>query len=403
MQNDGELAPQAEAAKIAPRRLLSVDVLRGVTVALMLLVNDPGDWAHLFRQLDHAEWNGWTLTDLVFPWFLTLMGASLVFSVEARRAKGDCKGTLAGHVFARAAKIFLLGLALAYFPRMHWSTLRLWGVLQRIALCYAGAGLVVIGTRRLRWLGLIVAGILLGYWVLLRWVPVPGVGMPGRDAPFLDQTQNIVSWVDRGVSHWTLRWLHTGTLYRKVRDPEGLLSTFPAVASVLLGAMAGVWMRRRRHGAMQVELALAGAAAFGAGELWARWFPVNKNLWTSSYVLVAGGLCCVLLAACSWLMDSRPRETWQHWLRWASWPWMVFGSNPIAAFVFSIVVVKAMLYFKIADEDGDKHSLWGLLYENVFARHGSTEWTSLAFAVSFVALCFLPNWWLWRKRIFLRV
>lgn len=388
---------------VRPSRILSVDVLRGVTVALMLLVNDPGDWEHLFRQLDHAEWNGWTLTDLVFPWFLTLMGASLVFSVAARRARGNCKATLSGHVLSRAAKIFLLGLLLAYFPRMHWSTLRIWGVLQRIGLVYAGAGLVVIFTRRLRWLGVIVAVLLLGYWVLLRWVPVPGAGMPGKDIPFMDQTQNIVSWVDRAVSHWTLRWLHTGTLYHKVRDPEGLLSTLPAIASALLGATAGVWMQRRRDGVMEGVLALAGLVMFSAGELWARWFPVNKNLWTSSYVLVAGGLCLVLLAGCAWLLDRRPREEWRRELRWASWPWLVFGSNAIAAFVFSIVVVKTMLYFKIADSDGDRHSLWSLTYENVFARHGSTAWTSLAFAVSFVALCFLPNWWLWRKKMFLRV
>ena len=389
--------------RTAPQRMLSVDVLRGVTVALMLLVNDPGDWGHLFRQLDHAEWNGWTLTDLVFPWFLTLMGASLVFSVEARRAKGNCKATLTAHVMARAAKIFALGLLLAYFPRMHWTTLRLWGVLPRIALVYAGAGLVVIFTRRLRWLGLIVAGLLVGYWVLLRWVPVPGLGMPGHDVAFTDKDANIVSWVDRAVSHWTLRWLHTGTLYRKTRDPEGLLSTLPAVASALVGSMAGVWMRRRREGMMQAELALAGVAAFCAGEVWARWFPVNKNLWTSSYVLVAGGLCLVLLGACSWLMDRGGREAWPAWLRRLSWPWLVFGSNPIVAFVLSIVVVKTMLYFRIADEDGDRHSLWALTYENVFARHGSTAWTSLAFAVCFVAVCFLPNWWLWRKKIFLRV
>ncbi len=387
----------------APRRLLSVDVLRGLTVALMLLVNDPGDWKHLFGQLDHAEWNGWTLTDLVFPWFLTLMGASLVFSIEARRARGDCRKTLTGHVFARGAKIFLLGVLLAYLPRMHWSTLRIWGVLQRIALCYVGAGLVVIFTRRLRWLGLIVSVVLVGYWVLLRWVPVPGLGLPGRDIAFMDTTQNLVSWVDRGVSHWMLRWLHTGTLYRKVRDPEGLLSTLPAIASALLGAMAGVWMRRERVGRMQTVLALAGAAAFFAGEVWARWFPVNKNLWTSSYVLVAGGLCCVLLAACSWWMDREPMKAWPRGLRWASWPWLVFGSNPIAAFVFSAVAVKTMLYFRVADADGDRHTLWALSYDTVFARHGSNEWTSLAFAVSFVVFCFLPNWWLWRKKVFLRV
>ncbi len=171
----------AERVVVKPQRVLSVDVLRGLTIALMILVNDPGDWSHVFSQLDHAEWNGWTLTDLVFPNFLFIVGASIVFSMTARAARGDCKGTLAGKAFARAGKIFLLDLILAYFPRMHWGGLRLYGVLTRIALCYLIAALILIATRRARWIVLIIAILLIGYWALLRWVPVPGIGVPGRD------------------------------------------------------------------------------------------------------------------------------------------------------------------------------------------------------------------------------
>jgi predicted acyltransferase len=390
-----------------PSRVLSVDLLRGLTVALMILVNDPGDWEHTFRQLDHAEWSGWTLTDLVFPTFLFLMGTSLMFSLASRAAKGDCRKTMAGHVLLRGLRLGLLAFVMSYLPRMQWTTLRYYGVLSRLAICFVLGGLILLMTRRLRWLAVISAALLVGYWVLLRWVPVPGIGMPVRDVPLLDPARNIAAYVDRAVVAWTQHWLHTGYLYRKVRDPEGVLSTLPSVVSVLLGAMAGVWMRRVGHGRisvrqMRVGLLLAGLASFVAGEVWSVWFPINKNLWTSSFVLLTAGVAAMALAGCSWLVDAR-RGRWPLWVRVTTWPWFVFGANAIAAFVFSEAVVKVMIYIHWYDADGDIHSLWSSLYENVFARHGSTVWTSLVFAVTYVAICFLPNWWLWHRRVFLKI
>jgi len=394
--------PQIERTVTAPPRVMSVDVLRGITIAFMILVNDPGDWDHLFTQLDHAPWNGWTLTDLVFPTFLFLMGASIIFSLQARAARGNCRKTLTGHIFLRAAKLQLLAFVLVYFPRMYWSRMRFYGVLPRIAWCYLLAGLVLVAAIKVRrqiplLLG-VVAVLLIGYWVLLRWVPVPGAGMPVWNVPLLDPDQNLTSWIDRGVVAWTQHWLHTGALYKKTRDPEGLLSTLPAVASVLLGAVAGLWMRGRRRMPAGV-LGIAGVTLAIAGMVWGHWFPINKNLWTSSYVLLSAGLASIALAGLSVLMDGRA-QPWPRWLRWSTWPWLVFGSNAIAAFTISVVIVKAMLYFKIADRDGDLHSLWELTYEHVFARHGSNEWTSLAFGLSFVVVCFLPVWWMWRKKWF---
>lgn len=394
-----------ERVTVKPQRVLSVDVLRGLTIALMILVNDPGDWGHVFRQLDHAEWNGWTLTDLVFPTFLFLVGASIVFSHSARAAKGNCRATLTGRIFARAGKIFLLAMVLNYFPRMHWAGLRLYGVLTRIALCYLIAGLIVLATRRVRWLVTIAAVLLIGYWVLLRWVPVPGIGMPGRDVPFMDPNLNLASWIDRGAMGWTQHWLHTGVLYRHTRDPEGLLSTLPAVATTLLGALAGLAMeagRRGSWGRVRVRMAAWGVAGIVAGEVWSHWFPINKNLWTSSYVLLAAGLAAVVLAGCSWMVDGRD-QPWPRWLRVVTWPWLVFGSNAIAAYTVSIVIVKTMLYLHHTGADGVRRTWWYLAYWDVFARSGSNDWTSLAFAVSFVVVCFLPVWWLWRKRIFLKL
>jgi predicted acyltransferase len=397
-----QTVPQAANTMSGSGRVLSLDVLRGLTIALMILVNDPGDWGHVFRQLDHSEWNGWTLTDLVFPTFLFLMGASMVFSLAARRARGDCNRTLTGHLFARAGKILALGLFLAFFPFHHWSTIRYFGVLPRIALCYLCAGLLLLALPNARGVSVAIGVLLVGYWVLLRWVPVPGAGMPVRDIPLLDPAANLTSWMDRGVVNWTQHWLHTGRLYKGVRDPEGVLSALPAVASTLLGSLAGMWMRSTRGCGMRGPLLAAGLASFVAGEAWSFWFPINKNLWTSSYVLMAAGFAALALAACSSLVDNRS-EPWPRWLRAVTWPWLVFGSNAIAAYTLSQVIVQAATWIKFADSDGDKNSLWALTYENVFARQASTNWTSLWFAVSYVGLCFLPIWWLWRKKIFIRV
>jgi predicted acyltransferase len=403
----------------SPPRVLSVDILRGITIAFMILVNDPGDWDHVFAPLDHAPWNGWTLTDLVFPTFLFLVGASIIFSLDARAAKGNCRKTLSGHVILRCLKILLLQYILVFFPAMHWHTMRLYGVLPRIALCYLFAGLILIATMKLKsrvpvLIG-IVAALLVGYWALLRFVPVPGAGMPGRDIPFMDQTQNLTSWLDRAAMAFTQRWLQTGRLYLAARDPEGLLSTLPAVATTLFGALTGLWMRQPRDAqggfaprgstalrSMQLKLAAAGILAILAGQLWSPWFPINKNLWTSSYVLLSAGWAALALALLSLLVDRRP-EPWPRWLRLSTWPWFVFGSNAIAAFTVSVILVKACLFFKITGADGIKHSLWLLFYQHAFARHASTHWTSLAFAISIVILCFLPNWLLWRRRIFLKI
>jgi predicted acyltransferase len=398
-----------ERSIAGPRRVLSVDVLRGLTIAFMILVNDPGDWNHVFGPLDHAEWSGWTLTDLVFPTFLFLVGASLVFSLTSRVAKGNCWKTMSGQIVMRTLKILALQFVLVFFPRMNWQRMRLYGVLPRIALCYLLAGLLLVGVIRSRRRVAVIAGaivaLLVGYWLLLRWVPVPGIGMPVRDFPLLDETRNLTAWLDRAAMHWTQHWLHTGRLYRPTSDPEGLLSTLPAVATTLLGALTAFWMRKggglRGRQGMQTWLAVAGAAAVLAGEAWSVWFPINKNLWTSSYVLLAAGWAAVALAGLSLLVDAR-EEPWPRWLRVATWPWFVFGSNAIAAFTVSAVLVKGALYYKVA-EGSDRIPVWEWIYNHGFARVDSTKWTSLAFAVCFVVVCFLPNWWLWRRKWFLKI
>ncbi len=415
-------------AKPAPSRVLSVDVLRGLTIALMILVNDPGDWSHVYSQLDHAAWNGFTLTDLVFPNFLFLVGASIVFSLESRIARGESKRTLALHMVRRAITIFAIKMLLTAFPHFHLTHLRIFGVLTRIAVCYLIAGLICLYTRRARTLLAISAALLVGYWVLMRFVPVPGFGIPTHDMPILDPERNLAAWLDRGFNAFMQHWLHTGTLYNQTHDPEGMLSTIPAIATTLLGSVTALWLRRahqnseRNDGPPQSSsaapipavqilrvLILCGILGLMFGLLWSFTFPINKNLWTSSYVLYSAGWSLLLLALCYWFIDIRSLNRTQAGKALLQ-PWLIFGSNAITAYVISNFLVEIALWIKVpagalvnAAAPATPISAWQWTYRYLFARHDSTNVTSLAFALAFVALCFLPNLLLWRKKIFLKV
>ena len=439
----------------AQNRVLSVDVLRGLTIALMILVNDPGDWTHTYAQLDHAKWNGFTLTDLVFPNFLFIVGASIIFSLESRLARGCSKRELALHMFRRAFVIFAIKMFLTAFPHFHMTHLRIFGVLTRIALCYLAAGLICLVTRRKLTLGIVAAVLLIGYWVLMRFVPVPGLAVaspsdaiPTHGIPILDPEHNLAAWLDRVFNAFTIRFLHTGVLYNRTHDPEGLLSTLPAIATTLIGCITGLYLRRSsaiapfaRHSVSQQrgeEGAVSLGSAVGADEvanasalsaparttlvliasallcclgglLWNPYFPINKNLWTSSYVLYSAGWSLVLLAACYWFIDVR-RLNEHRAGKWLLWPWLVFGSNAITAFVLSNFIVEVMAWIRVPAgalvypmAPTVKISAWMWTYRHLFARHSSTDVTSLAFAVCYTAFCFLPVWILWRRRIFLKV
>jgi predicted acyltransferase len=437
----------------APTRVLSIDVLRGLTIALMILVNDPGDWTHTYTQLDHAPWNGFTLTDFVFPNFLFLVGVSIIFSLQSRIARGESKKTLALHILRRAFFLFAIKMFLTAFPYFHYTHFRIYGVLTRIALCYLAAGLICLVTQRVRTLIAITAALLIGYWALLRFVPIPGLGTPTHDFPILDPDHNLAAWLDRAISAFTQRTIHTGTLYEHTRDPEGLLSTLPAIATTLIGSLTGLWLTRVRrvpHDRRSFTAPIVGSVSYPtptilatpnvchserseepphfagsapaisparclngltgwallsvtAAILWNLTFPINKNLWTSSYVLVSAAGSLLTLALCYWLIDIRRLNETPAGKR-LLWPWLVFGSNAITAFVLSNLIVKIMLWIKVPDSfTGKSITAWLWTYHHLFARNGSTNVTSLAFAIAVVAACFLPNWLLWRKRIFLKV
>lgn len=412
--------PVTAVSAAPPARVLAVDVLRGLTIAFMILVNDPGDGRHTYGQLLHAQWNGLTMTDLVFPTFLFLVGVSTIFSLSTRIARGDSRASLARKVLRRAALIFLIDLIIAAIPHFHLGELRIFGVLTRIALCYLVVGLLCLVTRRAAILASIAVAALVVYWVLMRFVPVPGYGVPTHTVPLLDPDGNLVAWADRGINAWMQRTIHTGHLYEGTRDPEGLISTLPAIATTLFGALTALWMKRvetvperQRPDSITPHqclrgLLIASATGIVLGRLWNVWFPINKKLWTSSYVLMAAGCSLLGLALCYWILDVLRLQHRSRLARIAIWPWIVFGTNAITAYAISEVAVELLGNLRISDASAanpsGKVNALAWVYHHIFMAGGaSTPNTSLAFALTYVLACFIPVWLLWRKQIFLRV
>jgi predicted acyltransferase len=397
-----------QATLAAPtQRVLSIDILRGLTIALMILVNDPGDGLKAYAQLDHADWNGFTLTDLVFPIFLLLIGCSIVYSTVSRLAIGESRKSLALHIVRRSAALFLIGCLLHLYPDFHLSSLRFFGVLQRIALCYLCSALLFLWVRRARDLVILSAVLLIGYWLIMRFAPVPGAGHPVQDFPILDRFNNPVSWFDRQVVAFTQRWLHTGTLYKgsHANDPMGVISTLPAIVSTLIGIVTGLWMRSAHTSLRKFSgLFITGAVLIVGGVLWNPWFPLNKNLWTSSYVLLSAGIALVVLAVLYWLIDIRKLQDHSRIASALLWPWRVFGTNAIFAYVIAETLNPTLDALHLGHApDGTQLTLNSYLYAHVFAANGSTAITSLMYSLTYVFVCFLPVLFLWRRRIFLKL
>jgi predicted acyltransferase len=350
-------------------RYASVDALRGITVAAMLLVNNPGSWSHVYAPLLHAEWHGCTPTDLVFPFFLVIVGVSIALGVVPRVEQGADRGALTRTVLIRAGRILGLGLLL-HFLAWWWLDLahyRPWGVLQRIGLCFAAAGMAAIWLKpRLQWLCI---GVLLsGYAALL----VAG----GSLEPWL----NMSSRVDTTLFGSLLYQYDAAT--GRGHDPEGLMSTLGALASTLLGLRAGALLRLRPW-----RLLPGAALLLLAGWLWSQWLPLNKNLWTSSYVLWTAGWAFAGLWLAHILIDCR------------QWPPLGrrFGVNAITAYAGSSAMVLAMM----------ATGSWGWLWEHLFnlwlTPLGGTQFASLVMALSFVAMWWLPMAWMDRRKIYLKI
>ena len=359
-------------------RLVSLDVFRGATIAAMVLVNNPGTWEAVYPPLRHAPWHGWTFTDLVFPFFLWIVGVALTLSL-GRRAAAEDRRRLWLHILRRAAILFAIGLFLNAFPYFRLGTLRIPGVLQRIAVCYLAAATIFLCTR-LRGQCLWVAGLLVSYWMSMAWFPVPGHG-PGVWQP----VGNLAQYVDSLVLGGHM-WSQT-----RVWDPEGIFSTLPAIATTLFGVLAGRLMRAPLPAPEKAAwMFVGGHALLVSGLAMDVWLPINKNLWTSSYAVFMAGMAASAFAVCYWLVDV------QGWRRAAA-PWTVLGMNAIAVFVASGLVARMLGVVHIGGTP-----LQQVIFRHAFAPLASPVNASLLYALANVALMYLLAWLLYRKRRFVK-
>jgi predicted acyltransferase len=398
-------------------RLLALDVFRGLTIAGMLLVNTPGTWDAIYPPLEHAPWNGWTPTDLIFPFFLFIVGVTTHLSLSARRARGDDEGAIRRQILRRGALIFLFGLLLNGFPFFTWGSVdgvadptflqrvvdrlyhwRLLGVLQRIGLAYLAGALIATRTTP-RQMIIVVLTLLFGYWIILTCLPVPGTnGTLG--AQLLDRPEaTMAAWWDRYLLDWTRFGLgNHAWVNSKTWDPEGFFSTIPAIATGLLGNLAGRWIGESKRPLLERVSGLFAAGALGmmVGLMWNWVLPINKNLWTSSYVVFTAGMACVVLATITWIVDIRGVTRWTR-------PWVIYGVNPMIAFVGSGLMARLMYSVLTVRYHGGTISLEEAIYRSAFLSWASPVNASLAFAVSFVALWFGILALLHRRHIILKV
>jgi predicted acyltransferase len=369
------------------RRLVSLDVFRGLTMAAMVIVNNPGDGSHVYWPLDHAAWNGWTPTDLIFPFFLFIVGVSITLSR---------KSASWGAIVRRGALIVAIGWLLALYPRFNFAHLRFPGVLPRIGVCYIMAAAfyrLTAGDRRKQGmrLGAIALALCVGYWLWMTKVPTPG-GVTGDLSP----DGNWGGYVDRAVFGTQHLWSQS-----KTWDPEGILSTIPAIATTLLGIVTGLWLGSTATPPEKVRgLLIAAVVGIALGYAWHPFFPINKNLWTSSYVLFTAGAACAFLALCYWAIDlaggGSPIPAWTK-------PLVVLGTNAITLFAASALLVKTLLFITLTAPDGKPVSLWHWLYVHGFEPFLNPYVASLVFALANLAVLYALLAWMYRRRLFLRV
>jgi len=405
-------ATTSTVAPLAParERLLSLDVFRGITIAGMLLVNDPGTWGAIFPPLEHAEWNGWTPTDLIFPFFLFIVGITTHLSLSARRARGDDDSALVKQILRRGIIIYLLGFAMAMFPFYQWGTIqslpnatawdriiyriehvRLLGVLPRIAIVYICAGLLTLKTN-LKQQIVIIATLLFGYWFAMTLIPVPGEHEIGA-LLLHTHDRNLAAYLDRLILGTNHTWTGSVTF-----DPEGPMSTIPAIATAMLGVIAGTWIARKDKPLLDriSGLFAAGSMAMVLGLMWNWSFPINKNLWTSSYVTFTAGMAAVTLATIMWIVDN-------YNVKWWTKPFVVYGVNPIVAFVGSGVMARLIYTLWHVTYEGKSVALQDAIYQTVFLTWLPPRVASLGFAIAYVLLWYGILLVLYRRKIILKV
>lgn len=377
-------------------RLISLDVFRGIAITGMILVNMAGVADQIYPPLDHAKWNGWTPTDLVFPFFLFIVGVAMAFSFAKFTDEGKRPTkSLYLRVLRRSAILFALGLLLNGFYEYDFSTIRIMGVLQRIGIAYLLASLVALNLPR-KWQWVLAAVILVGYWLAMSFVPVPGYG-----AGVLTRDGNLGAYIDRQtigqiLGKAPLVHLYKGDSYNYMGDPEGLFSTLPSVVTVLIGYFTGQWLRTQpERSRTSINMVLAGLSCLVAGQLWNYWFPINKKLWTSSYVLFTAGCALILLAACYELIDVRKRHKLGR-------PFEVMGLNAIFVFVASVLLIKILVKTNIGTgENAPTTFAW--INENFFQSWAGPLNGPLLFSILTVLFWWLILYGMYRQRWFLKI
>ncbi len=389
----------------APNRLMSLDVFRGATIASMMLVNNPGTWNALYPQLDHAEWNGWTFTDLIFPFFLWIVGVAIPLSTARRLEQGQSRLQLFAHAFRRAVIIFALGFFLnsllffidgslfrdAFSAWLHdyATSVRIPGVLQRIAVVYLVTVLIFLRTN-IRGQIIALFTLLAGYWILMLAGPMLGFGTPG-----FEKGANFAQYIDNLV----LNGPHIGTHVWKAGknwDPEGIVSTLPAIATCLFGVLTGHLLRTKLSPETKTAwLLVAGNLLLFAGAVMNIWLPINKNLWTSSYAVFMAGMALACFGVFYWLVDV------QGWRAWAK-PFAIYGMNAITVFVLAGIIGRVDIAIKVSTDAGKSISLQNFLYEKFFAPLAAPKNASLLWAITFTLMLYLVACVMYRRKWFVK-
>jgi predicted acyltransferase len=377
---------EPSAVKKTSERLLSLDFFRGITIMGMILVNNPGSWEHIYPPLRHAAWHGCTFTDLIFPFFLFIVGVAMSFSFGKRREAGAPAGKFTAQIIRRTVILFALGLFLNWMPDFDIANGRIPGVLQRIALCYFFAGWMILYLSRKN--QMIVTGILIViYWIGMKFIPVPGHG-----AGVLEPEGNFCGYLDNLLlAGHTWKWAPAAGF-----DPEGVFSTVTALVSTLLGVFAGDWLRAPKDNHQKlIGLFVGGNLGLLVGYLLTIWLPLNKNLWTVSYVFYTTGFALHFLAMSFWLVDLKG-------FRKIAAPFVIFGSNAIFVYVLSSAVAKLMYLTQLNSSAGEI-SVKDWLFGNLFQPWAGDLNGSLFFALTYMLIWLGVTYLLYRKQIFIKV
>jgi predicted acyltransferase len=375
-------------------RLLSLDVFRGATIAGMMMVNNPGAWNYIYPPFRHAAWNGWTFTDLIFPFFLWIVGVAMTFSFSKRVEQGADRSKLLMHAFQRAVVIFAIGLFLNGFPfgllfghQFSWAAIRIPGVLQRIGICYFIASLIVLYTGivwQIRWTVIF----LVVYWILVKAVPVPGFG-----AGVLEPMGSLAWYIDSTVLSG-----HTWSgAPAPGFDPEGILSTLPAIATTLFGVLTGHFIRSERTPEEKTAwMFVYGSALMFAGLVMDNWLPINKNLWTSSYTVFMAGIALNIFAMCYWLIDVKGSKGWTK-------PFQIYGLNAISMFALAGLIGRLTTIWKVSGPDGSLISLKTWYYQLLFVPIGDPMIASFLHSVAFMLGLYVIAYVMYRFNVIIKV